>query len=181
MINTKTIQTKSEIIDALLDSFEQVRNCVQTTDEDFFYQQKNKKWSVAENFDHLIRSNIPIASVLKRNKLSFLPLGISLNGSSDYESLQVNYLLKLKTNPVPLGAYSPSKKQQTSKQDLLNNWGKIETKFAPRIKTWSDMQLDRLRLPHPLLGKLTFREMLFFTIYHNHHHLTAMKVAKGEI
>jgi hypothetical protein len=27
------------------------------------------------------------------------------------------------------------------------------------------------RLPHPLLGKLTVREMLFFTVYHNAHHL----------
>jgi uncharacterized damage-inducible protein DinB len=31
--------------------------------------------------------------------------------------------------------------------------------------------LDRLRLPHPALGKLTVREMLFFTIYHNIHHV----------
>jgi hypothetical protein len=25
-------------------------------------------------------------------------------------------------------------------------------------------------LPHPLLGKLTIREMLYFTVYHGEHH-----------
>jgi len=177
----KIIQSKSEIIDALLDSFDQVRKCVESTPTDIFYLQKNNKWSVAENFDHLIRSNVPITSVLKRNKFALMSFGISLKGSTDYESLGVNYLLKLKTTPVNIGAFAPEKKKGITKEEFLINWGKIETKYAPRLKGWSDMQLDRLRLPHPLLGKLTVREMLFFTIYHNQHHLKAMKIAKGEL
>ncbi len=40
-----------------------------------------------------------------------------------------------------------------------------------KIPGWSEAALDRYRLPHPLLGKLTVREMLFFTLYHNAHHL----------
>lgn len=36
---------------------------------------------------------------------------------------------------------------------------------------WREWQLDRLRLPHPALGNLTVREMLFFTIYHHAHHV----------
>jgi uncharacterized damage-inducible protein DinB len=35
----------------------------------------------------------------------------------------------------------------------------------------TEEELDRYLLPHPLLGKLTMREMLYFTIYHvTHHH-----------
>jgi len=30
--------------------------------------------------------------------------------------------------------------------------------------------VDQYQLPHPVLGKLTIREMLFFTIYHNLRH-----------
>jgi len=40
---------------------------------------------------------------------------------------------------------------------------------------WSELQMDRIRLPHPVLGKLSVREMLFFTLYHNQHHLDAAK------
>jgi hypothetical protein len=35
--------------------------------------------------------------------------------------------------------------------------------------------LERIRLPHPLLGRLTTREMLFFTLYHNQHHVEVAK------
>jgi hypothetical protein len=30
--------------------------------------------------------------------------------------------------------------------------------------------LDEYLLPHPLIGKLTIREILYFTIYHNLRH-----------
>jgi hypothetical protein len=41
---------------------------------------------------------------------------------------------------------------------------------------FSEAQLDEYVLPHPILGKLTIREMLYFTIYHaTHHHLATLK------
>ena len=46
----------------------------------------------------------------------------------------------------------------------------------------SQADLDRYRLPHPLLGKLTVREMLFFTVYHNYHHVRSVadRLAAGQ-
>ena len=35
---------------------------------------------------------------------------------------------------------------------------------------WDEKELDEYYLPHPILGKLTVREILFFTIYHNLRH-----------
>jgi hypothetical protein len=44
------------------------------------------------------------------------------------------------------------------------------------LKKFSEDDLDSIRLPHPLLGKLTVREMLYFAVYHvGHHHRQAMK------
>jgi len=43
-------------------------------------------------------------------------------------------------------------------------------KLSLSLDHFSEEQLDRLLLPHPLLGKLTLREMLYFTIYHVQHH-----------
>jgi uncharacterized damage-inducible protein DinB len=39
------------------------------------------------------------------------------------------------------------------------------------IAQWPETALDARRLPHPLIGRLTVREMLLFTVYHNRHHL----------
>ena len=43
-----------------------------------------------------------------------------------------------------------------------------------KIELFSEQDLDSHILPHPLLGKLTFREMLYFTIYHVQHHQDLM-------
>ena len=42
--------------------------------------------------------------------------------------------------------------------------------LSRRVNTWTEKDLDTVLMPHPLLGKLTAREMLFFTIYHVQHH-----------
>lgn len=39
------------------------------------------------------------------------------------------------------------------------------------LSSWAEPALDRCRLPHPLMGRLTVREMLLFTLYHNSHHV----------
>jgi hypothetical protein len=36
---------------------------------------------------------------------------------------------------------------------------------------WSEAALDAACIPHPLLGKLTAREMAQFLLYHNLHHV----------
>jgi hypothetical protein len=45
---------------------------------------------------------------------------------------------------------------------------------AQRSLGWREADLDRYLLPHPLLGKLTLREMLHFTLYHNYHHVQSV-------
>lgn len=42
--------------------------------------------------------------------------------------------------------------------------------LSVRVDSWTEQDLDTVLLPHPLLGKLTVREMLYFTIYHAQHH-----------
>jgi hypothetical protein len=46
----------------------------------------------------------------------------------------------------------------------------LANQLADVVGHWREEDLDRYRLPHPLLGKLTVREMLLFTVYHNYHH-----------
>ena len=44
------------------------------------------------------------------------------------------------------------------------------TRLSEKIDRFSETELDQFILPHPLLGKLTLREMIYFTIYHVEHH-----------
>jgi len=180
MESSKIISSKSDIIDALQNSFQEISTFLETVPDEIFHQSNNKKWSIAENLEHLILSNKPIASVLKKNKLFFTPFGFSFKGSESLEILKDNYHLKLRTTgPPPNNSFKPKETDNFSKEELQNNWKTIAPKYAPRLEKWSEKDLDRFRLPHPLLGKLTFREMLFFTIFHNEHHLNTMKNLKA--
>jgi hypothetical protein len=58
---------------------------------------------------------------------------------------------------------------------LLARWERVNARLREALEGWSERDLDRILLPHPLLGKLTTREMLFFTLYHDRHHVEAAK------
>ena len=55
------------------------------------------------------------------------------------------------------------------------NWGACSKGTAARGLALDHFRpggtLDRYRLPHPLIGKLTLRELLLWTLYHNAHHV----------
>jgi hypothetical protein len=117
---------------------------------------------------------------LKKNKLILLGFGISFSGSERFETLKSNYHLKLSQGLAPAngGGFVSENVESISKEKFLENWNLIGSKFPSRIDPWSENSLDRFKLPHPLLGKLTVREMLFFTIFHNEHHFRTMKQLK---
>lgn len=55
-------------------------------------------------------------------------------------------------------------------REIISEFRAAVRDLANAAERWSERDLDRYRLPHPLLGKLTLREMLFFTLYHYGHH-----------
>jgi uncharacterized damage-inducible protein DinB len=75
------------------------------------------------------------------------------------------------------GGFVPERMEVTGplisahRHDLLTRWHRVNTRLRDAVQPWSEQNLETLQLPHPLLGKLTAREILFFTIYHNHHHI----------
>jgi uncharacterized damage-inducible protein DinB len=62
------------------------------------------------------------------------------------------------------------------KEKLLNQFAKAMDKMASSVKKkWKDPQPDQYIAPHPLLGKITLRELCYFTIHHTYHHLESIK------
>jgi DNA-directed RNA polymerase subunit L len=53
---------------------------------------------------------------------------------------------------------------------LLERLSRANLALLSALEKWQEVEFDRYQLPHPILGKLTMREMLFFTIYHTLRH-----------
>lgn len=133
-----------------------------------FTADRDGKWTLAQNLDHLTRSTVAVAKALRLPKLLLrLLFGRGHQSRSPDEILAI-YRQALDAGGEAKGQYAPQ--ADLSRSEALNKWEYCGTLLLNNLNNWSEADLDRLRLPHPLIGKLTVREMLFFTLLHTQHH-----------
>ena len=166
---------KSEILAGLKDSDQRVISWFAEIPTNTFFQRKGEVWSASDNLDHLIKSHKPIVMALKLPKFILRAMFGSANQPSrSYEAICGVYKDTLAAGGVASGRYLPdwqsSEKPEVAKTKLLNQFSKVSAGLASVVETWSEADLDGCLLPHPLIGKLTIRAMLYFTIYHNLRH-----------
>ena len=94
-----------------------------------------------------------------------------------YDELVAKYKLKLEKGGRASGKFvAKPVSASAGKENILHTFNKAMEKLSHVIKkNWNDPQLDQYIAPHPLLGKITLRELCFFTIYHTEHHLNIVK------
>lgn len=154
-----------------------------------FAAPQGEKWSPADHVRHLARSTFPLTGALGLPKLLLgLRFGRATTTSRRFAELRELYRTTLRETGATAGRFAPSPQAAPPdaaaaaafQQEVLARWRGAVTELARRVPAWSEAALDRYRLPHPLLGKRTVREMLFFTVYHNAHHLAQVAARRGD-
>jgi hypothetical protein len=144
--------------------------------EEEFFMSIDGKWSAGEQLEHLRKSSQPLVMALKLPKLVIrLKVGRPNRETRSFASVIEKYLLKLATEELGTTKFFPDNHGKKSKLEIINDYRLITKKLAKAITAWKETDLDNYILPHPLLGKLTVREMLFFTIYHTRHHFNHLR------
>ena len=140
--------------------------------DDSFEKGPEGKWNTSQHLDHLIKSTKPLNSILGKPKLVIRSMfGKSNRASRSYEALVNKYQSKLAEGPVVAPAsFLPKGFAKIDKLKAISIFEKEIERLISISKKWSEKDADIYILPHPLLGKLTVREMLFFTAYHTQHH-----------
>jgi len=132
---------------------------------------KNEKWSGGQQLEHIYLSVKPVSlAFLFPTFLMNLMWGKSNRAGRSYDALIQRYHDKLASGARATGAFIPKKVDLAKGQKLTSKLTKQVAQLCLSIEKFSEEDLDLYILPHPLLGKLTLREMLFFTIYHVKHH-----------
>jgi hypothetical protein len=151
--------------------------CSSISDEQFFYQPVNK-WSPAQQVKHLIiaANNTKLAFALPKFIVHWYA-GKPNRPSRSYDELVNKYKLKLEQGGKASGRFIPKPILASyGKQKMLHQFTSSMDKLAHAIQTkWNDSQLDQYIAPHPLLGKITLRELGYFTIHHTYHHLESIQ------
>ena len=63
----------------------------------------------------------------------------------------------------------------SDKEAIINNFTQSYADFTAKLTDINEYDLDNYQLPHPILGKISLREMLYFTAYHVEHHDNIVK------
>ena len=169
--------TGAEIAAAMVRLHEESERYLAAISPAEFAAPQGEKWSPADHVRHLAKSTFPLVPALGLPKLLLgLRFGRARSDSRRFVALRDDYRKLLWATGATAGRFAPSTRPlpddlEAWQREVLGSWRGAVSALAARIPGWSERALDRYRLPHPLLGKLTVREMLFFTLYHNAHHL----------
>lgn len=164
-----SVLSREQIVDAWQSVVTATRTRFSAVSEAEFSAERDGRWSLAENLDHLVRSAKPVAKALTMPKLVLWLLFGRGGTSRPLSEVRSAYRETLDRGGQASGRFVPG--SQRSQKLLLDEWDACGSLLLRNLDRWSESQLDVYRLPHPLIGKLTVREMLFFTIFHTQHHL----------
>ncbi len=145
--------------------------CVQAIPSDRRHTSPSGKWSPAQQLDHILRSVAPVQMAMGLPKWFLrLAFGKPNRAARSYDVLVQRYQEKLAAGGRASGRFVPTDTPARSVERMSADLRTVVAALTKRVNNWSDQDLDTTLLPHPLLGKLTMREMLYFTIYHVQHH-----------
>lgn len=171
------IKSQSQLIAGLEKSFADLIQWIENQpDNKFEVCIRPEKWSTGQHLAHLIKSTQPVNLVLTLPKFVLRwRYGINNRDEKTYEALVEKYNQKLAAGGTASAPYRPSFISINQKQILTTTFNRELKKLTKKINQWSEKDLSRYIVPHPLLGKITVRELIFFTIYHAEHHLQTIK------
>lgn len=170
------IHDKPQIIAALNEKVDAFNEYIASLNKERFEVSPNEKWSAGQNPDHLIRAIKPLQVAYSLPKFALAILfGKANRPSRTYNELVIKYKSKLAAGGKASKQFIPPAVSYENKDALIEKYDKHKQKLVTKIEKQSEADLDKYILPHPLLGKLTLREMLYFTIHHNMHHLELLK------
>lgn len=163
---------KEAMIQLLQQNYAQLIEQVSQLNDRALVHAPGEKWNALQQVDHLIKSVAPV------NRAFGLPsfilswrFGVANRPSRTYDALVDRYHIKLQAGGRTSAPFVPAPDIViTEKEKLLRHLDKLIAQLARRVHKHKEYALDKYVLPHPLLGMITLREMIYFTAYHASHH-----------
>ena len=174
--------SKDEILRAIREIEAEVASFFGGLSDTELVHREGDAWTPAEHLAHLSTSVSAVARGLAMPRLLLrLRFGASSAPSRSYRQTCDLYRERLAGGGRASGGFVPPREDPEPaavpdlRRAILARWGRVNGRLCAGLAPWSERELDRIGMPHPLLGRLTTREMLFFTLYHDRHHIEAAR------
>ena len=162
---------KSSLIFQFRENYSAFISFINSLSKENYNLNVNGKWSAGEHLAHLVLSVKPIVDALQMDKkLLASKFGSSEKLMRSYDDMKAFYLKQLAAGGKAPKRFDPAHHTTENRTILCEKLTNLIEKMSLVIEAFSEEELDDLALPHPLLGNLSLREMLYNSIYHSLHH-----------
>lgn len=169
---------KTEIIESLELKHKELFTWLENYPDQKWVLGPKDKWTTGQHILHLVISIRMLNKALSMPKfLLKYKFGKSNRPSRSYKEVAKRYEDRLAENHVRARTFNQDLKTPTlkDKQQLKSTLQILNKKLQYKTNKFKDKNLDLLLLPHPLMGKMTLREVIMWTAYHTEHHLEILK------
>jgi hypothetical protein len=131
----------------------------------------NGKWSVAQNVAHINLTLSRLGQFLCLPKKDIeANFGLSNRASISNDEFIESYQKALTNGVQSPASFVPEFNLDSNIPELVAIGKNILESFISNLQNWSEEELEQYQCPHPALGKITVREMLYFTVFHVQYH-----------
>lgn len=159
---------KQELIKMFTKNHHEIIRYIDGLDDSKFTYTNNEKWSAGQELEHILLTIAPFPRILFSKAYIIKNFGYINRSTWNYETVLENYsktTLKAPDKFVPQREVSIKQKST-----IIADIKKTLLRITEALEKYSEEELDTLTLPHPLLGKLTIREIFYLMSYHPLHH-----------
>ncbi len=170
--------TKEEIVIILENKHQELFDWLDLQTDESWIQGPEGKWTVGQHILHLVDASKLLNKALGYPKFILkYKFGKSNRDTRSYDDVSKRYQEKLSMNQEKAKTFNQDlKTPSTSERKQLIAQLQVENKkLQARTHKWKDRHLDTLLIPHPLMGKMTVREIIMWSAYHTNHHTDILK------
>jgi len=169
---------KKAITELLEQKHQELFMWLENEPEEKWMQGPEGKWTAGQHAQHLLNSLQLLNHAMSfPNFLLKYKYGSANRPLRSYEAVAKRYEEKLAANLDRAEKFNRTLKvPPIAKKDAIITSLKIQNKkLQHKTLKWKDKNLDKLILPHPLMGKMPVRELIMWTAHHTEHHLHSLK------
>ena len=129
------------------------------------------KWSAHQQLTHIVLCVKPLAQVYSMpEQMIEQTFGKTSRANQSYEDILREYKSKLEEGGSAPKQYIPDPAKEKAAPELIASLKRHISNLSDKVQLMDEGTLESLQIPHPLLKKITLKEMLYNAIYHVQHH-----------
>lgn len=165
-------RSKTEILSSIEDVAEKIESYYTSLSPEQFFHDGLGGWSAAQNLSHITFIGSLAVYLFGLPRFLFLPFG-KQNVQRDFNTLKNDYIGSDKVifiGPLAPSSIAPPIDAKNVIQTMVSDCRKVYRELNLAVQSIPEEDMDNYSLPHPSMGMLSLREMIYVLIIHPIHH-----------